>query len=373
VTRRNQIRADANPRVTLKTVAKHVGLSPGTVSAILNNSSACRSVPESTKSRTFAAARELNYKPNYWARALRVKRTHTIGVIAAEIGDPYGSGIVSGIERYLQERNFFYLTVAHRHKNKLIESYSRMLLERGVEGYITVDTSVAQPLPLPAVAVAGHHSVEGVTNIVLDHRKAVRAVLQHLSELGHKEIAFMRGPVSSSDSEDRWSSIVQIAGELGIPIQLELVVELNDPDGRAALSPEDGLPFAKELLGRSRPFTALFGYNDNSAIAAIRVFQDAGLRVPEDISVVGFDDIQAAGYTNPSLTTVRQPLEKMGEIAAKTLLDLIEDRGEYVPEILIEPQFVVRQSTGPAPRRESGFVRASSGTGLSSVTPTPVS
>jgi DNA-binding LacI/PurR family transcriptional regulator len=355
-TRKSQTLTERNPRVTLKTVAKRVGLTPGTVSAILNNSPACRSIPEPTKIRTFAAARDLNYKPNFWARALRVKRTYTIGVIAAEIGDPYGSGVISGVERYLQERDFFYLTVTHRHQSKLLESYSRLLLERGVEGYITVDTSVARPLPLPAVAVAGHHSVEGVTNINIDHRKAVLSVLQHLTGLGHQDIAFMKGPANSSDSEDRWKAIAEIARELGIPIHPDLTVELNDPFGRAARAPEYGYPFAKELLCRNRPFSALFAYNDNSAMAAIKVFQDAGLRVPEDISVVGFDDIQAAGFTSPSLTTVRQPLDKMGEIAASTLLDRIEGCGEFVPEIAIEPMFVARQSTGPAPTERSQLI-----------------
>lgn len=340
--------------VTLKAVAKRVGLTPGTVSAVLNNSPACRSVPERTKKRIFAAVRELNYKPNYLARALRVKRTYTIGVIASEIGDPYGSTIISGIERYLRNNDFFYLTVAHRHDSALLESYAQLLLERGVEGFITVDTSITQEPPLPAVAVAGHWSVAGVTNIVLDHRTAVLAALRHLTELGHRNIAFIKGPAVSSDAEIRWKSIVEASRDLGISIDPELVVELNDPTGCAARAPEYGYPFAKELLRRNRPLTALFAYNDNSAIAAVRVFQDAGLRVPEDVSVIGFDDIQPASYTNPTLTTVRQPLEKMGEIAARTVLNRIESREDYVPEIAIEPQFIVRQSTGPAPtsRRE---------------------
>lgn len=356
--RKNKTANKPSPPVTLKMVAKYVGLSPGTVSAILNNTPACRSVPEHTKNRTLAAARELKYKPNFWARALRVKRTFTIGVIAAEIGDPYGSGVISGIERFLRERDFFYLTVAHRHEKKLLESYSRLLLERGVEAYITVDTSVSEPLPLPAVAVAGHHSVEGVTNIVIDHRKAVLAALQHLAGLGHRDIAFLKGPVTSSDTEDRWTSIVGVASEIGIPIHPELIVEMNDPEGRAARAPEYGYPFAQELLRRNQAFTALFAYNDNAAIAAIRVFQDAGLRIPQDISVIGFDDIQTAAYTNPTLTTVRQPLEKMGEIAASTILDRIEHRGSYVPQIAIEPQFVVRQSTGEVPARASQLIGA---------------
>lgn len=338
------------PAVTLKAVAKHVGLTAGTVSAVLNNSPACRSVPDRTKNRIFAAARELNYKPNYLARALRVKRTYTIGVIAAEIGDPYGSIVISGIERHLRANDFFYLTVVHRHDKELLDSYARLLLERGVEGFITVDTSIAQQPPLPTVAVAGHRSVPGVTNIVIDHKTAVFSALRHLIKQGHTDIAFMKGPVISSDTEERWSCIVEASRELGFTIHPDLVVELNDPQGCAARAPEYGYPFAKELLKRNRPFTALFAYNDNSAIAAIRVFQDAGLRVPDDISVIGFDDIQPASYTNPTLTTVRQPLEKMGEIAARTILNRIENRSGYIPEIAIEPQFIVRQSTGPAPR-----------------------
>jgi DNA-binding LacI/PurR family transcriptional regulator len=333
--------------VTLKAVAQRVGLTPGTVSAVLNNSPAARSVPEHTKNRIFAAAKELNYRPNFLARALRVNRTYTIGVIAAEIGDPYGSTVISGIESYLREHDYFYLTVAHRHEKKLLGSYSQLLLQRGVEGFITIDTSVDESLALPTVAVAGHYSVDGVTNIVIDHKTAVRLALQHLVELGHRNIAFMKGPNISSDSEDRWRSILDVSEELGIAVEPQLSVALEGPT--AARAPEYAIPYAKELIRRNRPFTAVFTYNDNAAVAVMRVLQESGLRVPGDVSVVGFDDIQGAAYTNPPLTTVRQPLKKMGEIAAKTLLDRIEGRAEYVAEIAIEPQFVIRESAGRAP------------------------
>jgi DNA-binding LacI/PurR family transcriptional regulator len=348
MTPRKKVPASQPPRATLKTVAQRVGLTPGTVSAVLNNTRACRSVPQVTKDLIFEAARELNYKPDFWARALRLKRTYTIGVIAAEIGDPYGSLVIRGIERYLRDKDFFFLTTIHRHEKELLEKHAHLLLERGAEGFITIDTSVKEPLHLPTVAVAGHRSVEGVTNIIIDHQTAVLSVLQHLTALGHREIAFMKGPSTSSDTEDRWASIVAVASKLGIPIRPELVVALDDKEGNAARTPEYGYPFAQELLSRGRPFTAVFAYNDNSAIAAMRVIQDAGLRVPEDVSVVGFDDIQAASFTNPPLTTVRQPLERMGEIAAMTVLDRIEGRGEYVNQIAIEPEFVIRKSTTKA-------------------------
>jgi len=338
-----------NRHVTLKMVAERVGLTKGTCSAVLNKTAASRSVPLHTQERILAAARELNYRPSFYARNLGVKRTYMIGVVTQEIGDFYGSPIISGIEQYLRQKNFFFLTVAHRHDPKLLETYSRILLDRGVEGFITVDTSIGQPMPLPTVAIPGHQRIEGVTNMVLDHRKGALLALNHLVELGHTEIAFMKGAEVSPDSEDRWNGICEVAEELGVRIRAELVVQLEGDDA----TPQLGYPFAKELLARKRPFTALFAYNDISAIGSIRAFEEAGLRVPEDISVVGFDDIRIAVHNNPSLTTVRQPLQKMGEIAARTLLNRIEEHEDWVPEISIEPEFVARNSTGKVPAQFS--------------------
>jgi DNA-binding LacI/PurR family transcriptional regulator len=336
-------------RVTLKTIAEHLGLTAGTVSAALNNSPAAKSIPEHTKNRIIEAAQELNYRPNFFARTLRLKRTYTIGVIAEEIGDAYGALIISGIEEYLRKSNYFFLTVIHRHDPKLLQTYAQMLLTRGVEGFITTDTSIQQKLALPTVAVAGHQPAEGVTNIVLDHKRAARLALQHLKDLGHEDIAFIKGQTISSDSSARWGAICEVAKELSIQIRPELTIQLEGVDSTPAI----GYPFAKQLLARKQHFTALFAYNDISAIGSIWAIREAGLRVPEDISVMGFDDIPGAAYANPGLTTVRQPLVRMGQIAAQTLVDQIEERGEYVPEIAIEPEFVVRESTGPAPGRQA--------------------
>jgi LacI family transcriptional regulator len=325
-------------------VAKHLGLAAGTVSATLNNSPASRSIPEHTKQRILAAAKELNYRPDFFARTLRMRRTFTIGVIAEEIGDEYGSQVISGIEKYLAGQNYFFLTVVHRHDPKLLQTYSQMLVERGVEGFITVDTSITEEPPLPTVAVAGHRQIAGVTNIVLDHKRAARFALNHLKDLGHERIAFLQGQVFSSDSEERWNAICDVAGELGIRIQPELTIRIESKDS----TPEVGFPVTKALLARKEPFTALFAYNDISAIGAIWALREAGLRVPQDVSVVGFDDIPGAAFANPGLTTVRQPLQRMGEIAAQTLVNQIEEREDWVPEIAIEPEFVVRDSTARA-------------------------
>jgi LacI family transcriptional regulator, galactose operon repressor len=333
------------PKVTLKTIGDYLGLTPGTVSAALNNSAAARSIPERTKKRILAAAKDLDYRPNYFARSLRLQRTYTIGVIAEEIGDSYGSLVISGIEEYLRKHNFFFLTVIHRHDPKLLQSYAQLLLTRGVEGFITTDTSIIEKLQLPTVAVSGHGHVDGVTNIILDHRLAARLALTHLTALGHEQIAFLKGHPFSSDSAVRWDAVCEIASELGIRVRPELTVQIDS----TVSTPQLGYPFAKQLLARKHPFTALFAYNDISAIGAIWALREAGLRVPEDVSVVGFDDIPAAAFNSPGLTTVRQPLQRMGQIAAKTLIDQIEGNADYVPEIAIEPELVIRDSTGPAP------------------------
>jgi LacI family transcriptional regulator len=337
-----------NPgKVTLREVAERVGLAPGTVSAVLNNTPSSRAIPEHTRQRVHAAAQELNYRPNFLARSLRKKRTYTVGLIVEEIGDAYGSMIISGVEAHLRQHDYFFLTVIHRHEASMLRDYSQLLLERGVEGFITVDTSLPEPLPLPTVSVAGHRTLKGVTNIVLDQEQGARMALEHLLSLGHRKIAFMKGQPYSSDSEDRWKAIGKVAQELGLTMDPDLIInlEIDDP------SPLLGYPYAKQLLARKKPFTALFAYNDISAIGAIRAIQEEGFRIPQDISVVGFDDIPWAAYHTPSLTTVRQPLGKMGQIAAENLVRMIEARmighgEEDSSEIAIEPTLVVRESTG---------------------------
>ncbi len=340
------------PKVTLKTIADRLGMAVGTVSATLNNSAAARAIPEHTKRRIRETARELKYRPNYFARSLRLQRTYTIGVIAEQIGDPYGAMVITGIEEYLRDTEYFFLTVIHRHDPNVLQNYSHMLLARGVEGFITVDTSITEEPPLPTVAIAGHVHVPSVTNLILDQQLAARMALTHLLDLGHREIAFLKGQPSSSDSASRWAAICTACTDLGVRMRPELIVQIQQD----LTTPQLGYPCAKELLARGHSFTALFAYNDLSAIGAIWAFREAKLRVPEDISVVGFDDVPLAVFSEPALTTIRQPLQRMGQTAAKTLIARIEGTAEFEPEIVIEPELVVRTSTGPAPGNFAGGI-----------------
>ena len=343
VEKKKIVESNGNP-VTLKAVAAHLGLSAGTVSAVLNDAPSARHIPKATRERIVAAARKLDYRPNFFARSLRKQRTFTIGVIAHEIGDGYSSAVIAGIEDSARQRNYFFLTGVHRHNPELFEKYARLLLQRGAEGIITVDFNLEHSLPVPAVAVAGHVYNEGVTNIVLDHRHAAELALKHLTELGHKKIAILKGNPNSADSKPRWDGVESIAQEMGLQLDPELVIQIDTSDSTPSL----GYPFGKKLVEKRRPFTALFAYNDISAIGAIRAFQESGLRVPQDVSVVGFDDIPAAAFHYPSLTTIRQPLHKMGEIAVGVLLEQIENKRESEREIAVQPEIAIRESTGTA-------------------------
>jgi len=330
---------------TLKDLAKHLGLTKGTVSAVLNDSPYAKAIPQHTKDRIFAAAQELSYQPNFFARTLRKKRTFTVGIICAEIGDAYGSVVISGVEEVLSQREYFFVTVVHHHDEQRLSQYSDILKSRGSEGFITIDTVLSAAPLLPTVAVSGHREMEGVTNITLDHSEAAKAVLEHLHGLGHREIAVIRGTGLSIDSEARWEPLAEAARQMGHPFREELVTQLPGDDP----SPQLGYTVTKELLARKVPFTALVAYNDISAVGAIRAIKETGLRVPEDISVVGFDDIREAAYHLPSLTTVRQPMRKMGAMAAEALIERIEGRNGHEAGILVKPELIIRESTGPVP------------------------
>lgn len=331
-----------HPPTSLKQLAEHLGLNPATVSVVLNDVPG-RSIPQTTRERIKAAAKAMNYQPNLLARSLRSRRTLTIGILVPELGDGYHTQVMSGIGDQLIQAGYFYFTAHHRHKQNLIEEYTRMLIGRGAQGLIAIDTHLEYPVSIPVVAVAGHRRIEGVTNVLLDHVRAAELALEHLHSLGHRKIAFMRGQPFSSDSDERWKSLVATAERMGLEIRPELVVNLD----RDMTSPELGYPVVQQLLSTKEPFTAIVAFNDISAIGAIRALRDFDLRVPEDVSVIGFDDIKAAAYTLPRLTTINQPLEEIGRVATQSLLNRIHNTVPPRDEISVEPKLIVRESTGP--------------------------
>lgn len=333
--------------LSLKELAERLALSPATVSLVLNNSPVANSIPQETKDRIFRAVRKYKYRPNFFARSLRARRSFTIGVIVPEVSDGYSASVMSGVEDHLLQEGYFYFVVSHRHRADLIDEYPRLFLERSVDGLIAVDTPWTLPLSIPVVTVSGHNQVKGVTNIVLDHTRAAEVALKHLSQLGHRQIAFIKGQEFSSDTDVRWTNIEKVAQNLGVPIVPSLISQLEGDSP----SPQVGYKATQKILAAEKPFTALFAFNDISAMGAIRALREAKLRVPQDVSVVGFDDIQSAAYQNPALTTVRQPLREMGRIAAETLLERIRRSGQdaHRGEIVVEPKLIIRETTSAPP------------------------
>jgi DNA-binding LacI/PurR family transcriptional regulator len=337
-----------NRGISLKELAAHLGLSPTSLSIVLNDAPAASAIPQETKDRIFEAAAQYNYRPNYFARSLRAQRSFTFGVIVPELSDGYSAMVLNGVEAVLSKEGFFYLTASHLHRDDLLEHHPKMLLERQVEGIIAVDTPIRFQSHLPVVSVSGHDAIEGVTNVVLNHQHAAELGVGHLFTLGHRKIAIIKGQDFSSDTEVRWETIVQAMSKRGMKPDKNLISQLEGD----IPSPEIGYIAAQKILSTKKTFTALFAFNDVSAIGAIRALQEAGLRVPEDVSVLGFDDIYSAAFHNPALTTIRQPLFEMGVLAAKTLLERVSKNqpndDAAIPQTLtVEPTLIVRQSTAP--------------------------
>jgi DNA-binding LacI/PurR family transcriptional regulator len=233
MSRRDGKRAKREPKVkkadgpvSLKGLAAHLGLSPTTLSLVLNDSPLASTIPKETKDRILVAAREFNYRPNFIARSLRSARTYTLGVLAPEISSGYASEVLGGIEEHLLKEGYFYFVASHHHRQELLKRYTQLLMERCVEGLIAVDTPRLARPALPTVCVSGHDNTPGGANITLDHERAAVLGLGHLIELGHRRIAAIKGQDFSSDTEVRWTAICEVAKRLEIPIKPELVSQL---------------------------------------------------------------------------------------------------------------------------------------------------
>ncbi len=342
--RHSSMPGDGRP-VSLKMLGEYLGLNPSTVSFVLNDTPN-RSIPEATRQRVREAAAKFGYEPSHIARSLRSKKTQTIGVMVPEMGDGYHSQVLNGVADVLMRENYFFFTVHHRHRKDLVSTYTRLLQARGVEGILAIDTKVDATPPVPTVCVANHAPPTHVCSVVLDESAAALESLRHLHDLGHRNIVFLRGQSFSSDADLRWEANLEAARLLGITVRDDLTIRLE----KDTVTPELGYPEMTDLLRRTRDFTAVVCFNDISAIGVVRSLADAGLSVPHDCSVLGFDDIPASAFQIPRLTTVRQPLQELGQVAATGLLGLI--RGEAVePMISLQAKLIVRESTARVPSR----------------------
>jgi DNA-binding LacI/PurR family transcriptional regulator len=334
--------------VTLRTLATHLGLSLTTVSVVVSDAPAAQAIPLATRERILAAATKLHYRPNYFARSLRRKQSMSVGVLVSEMSEGYFTLVMNGVEEYLMAAKYFYLLAAHYWQPALLEEYPGMLLERSVDGLLLVNTPTPLQVSVPIVSISGHQDVAGVTNIQLNHKQAAYLALKHLADLGHRRVAFMKGQEQTVDTDYRWQEIMETACAFGLQVHQELVIKLAENSWSPAL----GYGPVKALLSRTRNFTALFAFNDIAAFGAIRALHEVGLRVPQDVSVIGFDDVLSAPFGIPSLTTIRQPLRAMGQAGAEALLNRIKHpKDPYEPRLIMEPELVIRESTARASSR----------------------
>ena len=340
--------ADRKPQVRMsqKALAAHLQLSPSTVSLILNNAPLAASIPEQTRKRVLDAAKEFDYRPDLYAKYLSSKKSYTVAVLLPEIGQGFSSAILGGIDSALVKMHYAYFMAIHHGDKKLILEYPRQMNQRAVEGFIFINTPITEPLSCPAVSIGNEAAVGKVKRIMLDNVCGGRLATEHLMGLGHRRIAVIKGHSWRLSSNQRWKGISAAAASHGAPIDKRLVVQLKSQKKMHLPStPEEGYQSARELISRNVRFTALVAFNDFTALGAIRAFHEVGIRVPQDVSVTGFDDIQEAAYQIPGLTTLRQPWRDMGELAASHLLSLITSGASGSRDIVVKPELIVREST----------------------------
>lgn len=348
--------------VTLSDIARACQLSVSTVSIVLSDAPLARHIAESTRRRIQVTAKRLGYHPDAYARSLRRRRTQTIGVLAYDMSDPFCIPVVKGIEEGLQEAQYFSLLVNAQTQRKLFDMYLRMILERRAEGVVVIASWVFEETNLladieknhvPIVIVGRDLTERRVTSVLVDNRSGGAMLIRHLASLGHRHIAVIRGPQEMFDSLPRWEGIQQSAAETDIQLDHQLVFQLpNLSDSMSSF--EGGRRFVAEMLASKKLFTAVVAFDDLTALGVVRGLTDAGLRVPDDCSVVGFDDILSAGVSTPGITTIRQPLQEMGLLATERILRAIsrgqERDGHGTGLHILQPKLVVRASSGP-PRR----------------------
>ena len=346
--------------VTMRDVAKASGFSPATVSIVLNNAPLAQYIAPGTKKRIEEAARKLGYRPNAMARFLRSKRTHSVGVMLIDITDPFCTPILRGIENSLYQASYVpILADAHNQKNRFERSLE-MLLERHVEALIVVanwtfvDIHVLADFNkrnIPVATICWELPGDTTSSVMVDNEAGGRLVVEHLHKLGHHKIAFIRGPKMLIDSTPRWKGIQKFAHSVDYEIDQSLVMQLPDwLDPNSSF--EGGFRLTEELLQKRRKFTALVAFDDLTALGAIRALNKAGMKVPEQCSVTGFDDVALSALAAPSLTTIRQPLETMGNLAVNTILEGInasqEKRDWAISHQRTTPELVIRESTQAA-------------------------
>ncbi|HSM33056.1 MAG TPA: LacI family DNA-binding transcriptional regulator [Anaerolineae bacterium] len=342
--------ARRHTRPTIFDVARVSGVSYSTVSRVVNGHAYVR---ESTRQRVQAAMAELGYVAHVTARALASGRTQAVGLLAQEIDNPFFSVVIKGIDQEVSVAGYdLLLCTTHSRREKEAEYVAR--LSHGmVDGLLIV-------LPTRLPEYVEHLRAEQYPFVLIDHdsdapgcnvinaanRDGTRAGIAYLIELGHRRIGFISGRPDVGATHERFAGYQAALLEAGIPLDDRLVVEGDFLESR-------GYTAAADLLSLAQPPTAIFTSSDVAAFGVLGAARDAGLQVPRDLSVLGFDDIEEASYRGAALSTIRQPLREMGRVAVQRLMSLLADPSQPAIRTVMETELVVRQTTAPPHRVSS--------------------
>lgn len=331
-------------RMRITEVARHARVSTATVSRTINRTGTVR--PD-TAEKVWRVVRKLGYHPDTNARALVSGRSHQLGLIISDIANPFFPELVKSFEEIALRNGFEVLVANTGYDTERMSQSVRRMLERKVDGVAVITSEMEKELiaqmerrRLPMVFLDTGRVRDRISNIKVDYSSGIREAVEHLFRLGHERIAFISGPLDLRSALTRRSSFMQWLKRYNL-LRNEKMIETGNHK-------IDGGELAMQrLLALPQRPTAVLASNDLTAIGALRAIYSAKLRVPEDVSVVGFDDIQSAAFQNPGLTTVRQPLREMGVIAAETLLRRINAPAKtpYPKAITVEPELIVREST----------------------------
>ena len=328
--------------LTIADIAHKAHVSPSTVSRVLRGSAG---VVDAKREAVMQAVRELNYRPNIFAQSLASGQSMTIGVLTQNFGSPFYDGILQGILQGLEDTDYWPIFADGRWQTDLEQRALENLRDRQVDGLILIGgelpetTLQAIAASLPLIIVARDLATLPDQCISLDNEKGGYQATRYLLEMGHRDIAHITVPATYhrivNDVHERRMGYKQALHEAGIEPDPRLLVEGN-------LLQQSGVLGVETLLGRGRPFSAIFAANDQMAFGARLALYRRGIRVPDDVSLIGFDDETSAAYMVPPLTTMRQPANAMGCAAAKVILDMINDKS--VGAMKFAAELIVRES-----------------------------
>ncbi|MCO1653779.1 LacI family DNA-binding transcriptional regulator [Pseudonocardia humida] len=334
---------------TIYDVARSAGVATSTVSRAFTNPAR---VGEATRTRVLEVARELGYEPNPHARALTSNRTQTVAMVVSDITNPHFFELIRGAEMRAKAAEYT-LVLVNAEESPRIEQEQIRRVARSVDGFLLAasrqpDADLAE-LAASRPVVLINRQVRGVPSVVVEHSEGCRQMVAHLASLGHTSLVYLAGPRNSWMAGSRWAAIRAAATELGVTAHRS---------GPYAPTVSSGGAAADAAIGTGA--SAIIAHNDLLAIGVLRRLAQRSVRVPDDVSVVGFDDIFAADLCTPALTTLGGPHEQVGRAAVEILLDSLTTRQDRRPALHVAPpsQLVIRDSTGTplgaAPQRQGG-------------------